>query len=199
MPEQEHKAPVDSFASLRKVDVNEFIEKKNGLSYLSWAFAVDQLLQRDPSATWEYRFGTDPETKESVPFVYIGTTAMVFCTVRAFGVERTAQLPIMDHRNKAIQDPDAFQTNTAMQRCLAKAIALHGLGLYIYAGEDIPPEEEKPEPPKPVATVEEINKAKQILGDAESVDALRGLFDTMPAHLKPILKEYAQALAKGLQ
>lgn len=197
MQVQEHKAPVDSFASLRKVDVNDFIEKKNGLSYLSWAFAVDQLLQRDPTATWEYRFGTDPETKESVPFVYIGSTAMVFCTVRAFGVERTAQLPIMDYKNKAIPRPDSFQTNTAMQRCLAKAIALHGLGLYIYAGEDIPPDEEKPEP-KPVATAEEITKAKQYLGDAETKDDLRKVYEKLPDHLKPALKEYAQALAKGL-
>jgi hypothetical protein len=58
--------------------------------------------------------------------------------VTAFGVPRTAQLPVMDHRNKAIANPDAFQVNTAMQRCLAKAIALHGIGLYIYAGEDLP-------------------------------------------------------------
>ena len=199
MQVQEPKAPVDSFASLRKVDVSEYIEKKNNLSYLSWAFAVDQLLQRDPSATWEYRFGVDPTTKESVPFVYIGATAMVFCTVRAFGVERTAQLPIMDYKNKAIPDPDSFQVNTAMQRCLAKAIALHGLGLYIYAGEDIPPENEKPEPPKPVATAEEILKAKELLGDAESVDELRKVYDKLADHLKPALKEYAQALAKGLQ
>jgi hypothetical protein len=52
----------------------------------------------------------------------------------------TAQLPVMDYRNKAIPNPDAFAVNTAMQRALAKAIALHGIGLYIYAGEDIPSE-----------------------------------------------------------
>jgi hypothetical protein len=59
----------------------------------------------------------------------------------------TAHLPVMDHRNKAIQKPNAFEVNTAMQRCLVKAIALHGLGLYIYAGEDLPEGEE----PKRVA------------------------------------------------
>lgn len=195
--EQEQGGTADNFSTLRKVDVNLYIEKKNGLSYLSWAFAVDQLLQRDPSATWEYRFGVDPNTKEQVPYVYIGATAMVFCTVRAFGVERTAQLPIMDYKNKAIPNPDAFQTNTAMQRCLAKAIALHGLGLYIYAGEDIPPEEEKPEP-KPVATVEEIVKAKKVLAECKSVAELRTAYDAQPEALKPALREYAQALAKGL-
>jgi hypothetical protein len=62
---------------------------------------------------------------------------MVFCTVNAFGKSMTAQLPVMDYRNKAIPNPDAFAVNTAMQRCLAKAIALHGLGLSLYVGEDL--------------------------------------------------------------
>jgi hypothetical protein len=63
---------------------------------------------------------------------------MVFCKVTAFGKSRTAQLPVMDFRNQAIPNPNAYQVNTAMQRCLAKAISLHGIGLYIYAGEDLP-------------------------------------------------------------
>lgn len=135
--------PMLSYAELRKINVSEFVEKKNNLSYLSWAWAVDQLLQRDPGASWDYRW------QDSVPFVKIGETAMVFCTVKAFGVERTAQLPVMDYKNRPIPNPNSFELNTAMQRCLAKAISLHGLGLYIYAGEDLPPGEEKPEePPK---------------------------------------------------
>ena len=120
---------MSKYLELRKIDVSNHIEKKNGLSYLSWAWAVDQLLQQDPSATWEY--------KEPAKF---GETLMVFCTVKAFNKEMTAQLPVMDYRNKAIPNPDAFAVNTAMQRALAKAIALHGIGLYIYAGEDIPSE-----------------------------------------------------------
>lgn len=121
---------ISKFSELRKIDVSDIVEKKMGLSYLSWAWAVDTLLLNDPGATWEY--------KEPAKW---GDTYMVFCTVKAFGVERTAQLPVMDHRNKAVPNPDAFQVNTAMQRCLAKAIALHGIGLYIYAGEDVPKEE----------------------------------------------------------
>jgi len=120
---------ISKFSELRKIDVSGIVEKKMGLSYLSWAWAVDTLLLNDPAATWEY--------KEPVRW---NDTVMVFCTVKAFGVERTAQLPVMDHRNKAVSNPDAFQVNTAMQRCLAKAIALHGIGLYIYAGEDVPDE-----------------------------------------------------------
>lgn len=118
---------MSNYQKLRAINVNEHTEKKNGLTYLSWAWAVDQLLMQDPEATWSYG--------EPVKF---GETMMVFCTVTAFGKPMTAQLPVMDYRNKAISNPDAFAVNTAMQRCLAKAIALHGLGLYIYSGEDLP-------------------------------------------------------------
>ncbi len=123
-----------NYAKLRAIDVSGRIEKKNGLSYLSWAWAVDQLLLQDASATWDYK---DP--------VRFGDTLMVFCTVTAFGKPMTAQLPVMDHRNKAIANPDAFAVNTAMQRALVKAIALHGIGLYVYAGEDLPDNATKPE------------------------------------------------------
>jgi hypothetical protein len=117
---------MSNYMELRKIDVSDKIEKKNGLSYLSWAWAVDTLLQHDPTATWSY----------GQP-VCFGETVMVFCTVNAFGKSMTAQLPVMDYRNKAIPNPDAFAVNTAMQRCLAKAIALHGLGLSLYVGEDL--------------------------------------------------------------
>lgn len=117
----------NQFEKLAKINVAEHIEKKNGLSYLSWVWAVDQLLRTDPAAAWFYG---EPEKW--------GETVMVFCTVTAFGKAMTAQLPVMDHKNKAIANPDAFAVNTAMMRCLVKAIALHGLGLYIYAGEDLP-------------------------------------------------------------
>jgi hypothetical protein len=129
---------MSNFKELSKINVNQHTEKKNGLTYLSWAWAVDQLLQNDPTATWSYG--------ESVKF---GETVMVFCTVTAFGKSMTSQLPVIDFRNKAIPNPDAMAVNTAMQRCLAKAIALHGIGLYIYAGEDIP-QEDKVQAPKKV-------------------------------------------------
>ena len=117
---------MSKYLELRAVDVSDKIERKNGLSYLSWAWAVDTLLIHDQSATWAY----------GQPVMF-GETVMVFCTVTAFGKSMTAQLPVMDYRNKAIPNPDAFAVNTAMQRCLAKAIALHGLGLSLYVGEDL--------------------------------------------------------------
>ncbi len=123
-----------TYEELRKINVNEHIEKKNNLSYLSWAWAVDILFQHDPDANWAYR------EFDGKPYLQVGESFMVFCTVKAFGRERTAQLPIMDYRNKPIAAPTSFDLNTTMQRCLAKAISLHGIGLYIYAGEDVPPD-----------------------------------------------------------
>jgi hypothetical protein len=128
---------MSTFKELSKINVNAHTEKKNGLTYLSWAWAVSQLLEQDPTATWSYG--------EPVKF---GDTLMVFCTVTAFGKSMTSQLPVIDFRNKAIPNPDAMAVNTAMQRCLAKAIALHGIGLYIYAGEDIPQEDKVQAPQK---------------------------------------------------
>ena len=137
---------MSKYLELRKINVNDNTEKKGRFTYLSWAWAVDQLLQLDPMATWEY--------KEPMKF---GDTMMVFCTVTAFGKNMTAQLPVMNNQNKSMINPDSFAVNTAMQRCLAKAIALHGLGLYIYAGEDLPEDEEPPKvtPPKISAKPEE--------------------------------------------
>jgi hypothetical protein len=137
---------MSTFTELAKINVNQHTEKKGNLTYLSWAWAVDQLLRQDDAATWEYRF------HEGKPYVQIGETCMVFCTVKAFGKERTAQLPVMDYKNKAIVTPDAMEVNTAMQRCLAKAIALHGIGLYIYAGEDLPDGNTAATPPAPTST-----------------------------------------------
>jgi len=122
-----------NYNDLRKINVSEHIEKKNGLSYLSWAYAVDTLLQQDPQATWSY----------GAPMQF-GETLMVFCTVHAFNKSMTAQLPVLNFRNQAIPNPDAMAVNTAMQRCLAKAIALHGIGIYIYSGEDLPESEQTP-------------------------------------------------------
>ncbi len=116
-----------NYSDLRKINVNQHVEYRDGLAYLSWAWAVDQLLQYDPEASWDF-----PEPKAW------NETIMVFCRVSAFGQIRVAQLPVMDYHNRAIINPNAFDMNTAMQRCLAKAIALHGIGLYLYAGEDLP-------------------------------------------------------------
>jgi hypothetical protein len=147
------------FLELRKINVNEHTEKKGKFTYLSWSWAVDQLLQQDPQATWTYG---DP--------VYFAETLMVFCSVTAFGKTMTAQMPVINNQNKAIQNPDAMAVNTAMQRCLVKAIALHGLALYIYAGEDLPDEDPVDLTKETNFWLEQINLCKDIgeLKDAYS-------------------------------
>jgi len=136
------------YKTIANINVNAHTEKKNGLTYLSWSWALDQLYRLDEEA--EFSYG---ETK-----VFEDKTQMVYCTVRAFGRSRTAHLPVMDFRNKPIASPDSMQVNTAMQRCLAKAIALHGLGLYVYAGEDLPLEEAQKKEEEAVQKVVEVNK-----------------------------------------
>jgi hypothetical protein len=123
-----------SIEMLLKKNVNEHVEKKNGLSYLSWAWAWAEALKADPKASYKIEMFGDK------CFMDINGTAMVFVTVTMFDKPMTCQLPVMDYRNKAILNPDAFAVNTAIMRCMTKALALHGLGLYLYSGEDVPEE-----------------------------------------------------------
>jgi hypothetical protein len=130
---------------LLKVNVNEHTEKKNGLTYLSWAWAWAEALKADPTATFEVKtFAHDQYTE--MPYMNVNGTGLVWVTVTLFGQPRTCMLPVMDYRNKPIPNPDAFAVNTAIMRCMTKALALHGLGLYIYSGDDLPEEDAKAAP-----------------------------------------------------
>ena len=116
------------WSTLSSIDCSKHIEKKNNLSYLSWAWAWGVLMEHYPEATFEF------DTPQSQP----DGTMMVFCTISIGEASRRMWLPVMDYKNKAIVNPDAFAINTANMRCLVKCMALFGLGLYIYAGEDLP-------------------------------------------------------------
>jgi hypothetical protein len=120
------------FAELAAVNVNDHLEKKGQFNYLSWPFAVSQLRMFDEHATWKI------ERFEGLPFLTTdyGTFVEVAVTVR--GVTLSQIHPVLDSQNKTIPVPSAFQINTSIQRCLVKAIALHGLGIGVYAGEDLP-------------------------------------------------------------
>jgi len=152
-------------SELLKINVNDHIEKKGNLSYLSWAWAWAEVLKIDPAARYtvhEY---------DGLPVIYLkDQTAMVKVSVEIKGDIKTCLLPVLDHRNKPIQNPDSFAVNTSIMRCLAKCIALHGLGLYIYAGEDLPEAER-----------EELNaEIDAKLAACTSVDALTILFKSLP-------------------
>jgi hypothetical protein len=120
-------------SELLKINVNNHIEKKGNLSYLSWAWAWAEVLKIDPRAKWVAHEWSD----RPAMFLPDGT-AMVKVSVTINDDTKTCVLPVMNNRNQAIQNPDAFAVNTATMRCMAKAIAMFGLGLYIYAGEDLP-------------------------------------------------------------
>ena len=122
----------EAINKLLSTNVNEHTDRKGGLTYLSWAWAWAEALKADEDATFKVEMFGDK------CFMDINGTAMVFVTVTMFRKPMTCQLPVMDFRNKAILNPDAFAVNTAIMRCMTKALALHGLSLYIYAGEDLP-------------------------------------------------------------
>ena len=122
----------ESINKLLSTNVNNHTEKKGNLTYLSWAWAWAEALKADEDATYKVEMFGDK------CYMDINGTAMVFVTVTMFRKPVTCQLPVMDFKNKAILNPDAFAVNTAIMRCMTKALSLHGLGLYIYAGEDLP-------------------------------------------------------------
>ncbi len=121
-----------TFARLYAINVNDSVEKKAGFSYLSWPYAVAQLRLADPSATWEVR------RFDGLPFLITEAGVFVEVAVTVQGITLSQIHPVLDGRNRPLLSPTAFDINTSIQRCLVKAIALHGLGLYIYAGEDLP-------------------------------------------------------------
>ena len=126
------------FETLNSVNVNEHTEKKGNLTYLSWAWAWAEIKKRYPAATY-----TIYETPEGVNYFTDGRTAWVKTGLAIEGLEHIEYLPIMDSRNKSIplENITSFDVNKAIQRSLTKAAARHGLGLYIYAGEDLPEED----------------------------------------------------------
>lgn len=149
------------FAVLNAINVNDKTEKKNGLTYLSWAWAWGEIKKRYPDANY-----TIYENADGLNYHTDGRTCWVKTGVTVAGIEHIEHLPVMDNRNRSIpaNAVTSFDVNKAIQRSLTKACARHGLGLYIYAGEDLPEgDEAQSEPaqnPKPngpnMATQEQI-------------------------------------------
>ena len=135
------------FATLNAINVNDKTEKKNGLTYLSWAWAWGEVKKLFPDATY-----TVYENQNGWNYFSDGRTCWVKTGVTVNGIEHIEYLPVMDYKNRSIpaDSVTSFDVNKAIQRSLTKACARHGLGLYIYAGEDLP-EGEKGE------TIENIN------------------------------------------
>lgn len=120
------------FTQLAAVNVSDHVEKKGQFNYLSWPYAVSQLRMFDETATWQI------ERFEGLPFLTTDYGTFVEVAVTVKGVMLSQLHPVLDSKNRPLLAPSAFDINTSIQRCLVKAIALHGLGLSVYAGEDLP-------------------------------------------------------------
>ena len=129
--------------TLSAINVNEHTESKMNLTYLSWAWAWKILKDNYPNATYAFTsHGDDDYEQSNIDYMrYPDDSGSVFCTIYiGKHVKESMWLPVMDNRNNAIKNPNARQISDAKMRCLVKCISMLGLGLYIYAGEDLPDE-----------------------------------------------------------
>ena len=132
-----------NFENVYKIDVSKKTEKKNGLTYLTWASAWAEFKKAYPNATYKIK-----RFENNLPYVFDEKTGfMVFTEVTVDDLTHEMWLPVMDHRNKTLYDAGMTDINKAIMRCLTKNLAMFGLGLYIYEGEDIPEDEEHPKEP----------------------------------------------------
>lgn len=187
------------FETLNAIDCSEHIEKKNGLTYLAWAWAWAMVKKHYPDATFNVY-----ENKDGLNYHHDGRTAWVKTGVTIEGIEMIEYLPVMDNRNQSIplDKVTSFNVNTSIQRSLTKACARHGLGLYIYAGEDLPEEVAKEQAQaaadaktkiieqvkaaKDRAEVTSIwNAHKELQADAQFKAAVMEMSKKYPANPKP--------------
>ena len=154
--------------TLSKIDVSKHTEEKNGLTYLSWAWAWGIVKQHYPLARFQKNLFDSTNTK--MPYM-IDPSGFAFVSVTVFieDEEQTELLPVLDYANKPVANPNSFQVNTALQRCLAKCCAMHGLGHYIYAGEDLPQGVEK------TVSIEDAEGNKK---DVQGLQTLAEVFTT---------------------
>lgn len=156
------------FETLNSINVNEHTEKKGNLTYLSWAWAWAECKKAFPTAQY-----TVYENERGWNYFTDGKTCWVKTGVTIEGQEHIEYLPVMDFKNKSIplENVTSFDVNKTIQRSLTKALARHGLGLYIYAGEDLP--EESPEQIAERQKVEADAKAKLLKQINEVTSALK--------------------------
>lgn len=175
-----------AFAKLAALDCSAHIERKGKFAYLSWPWAVAKLREADETATWEVR------RFDGVPYLRTDCGYFVEVAVTVQGVTLSQIHPVLNAQNRPIEAPTAFDINTSIQRCLVKAIALHGLGLYIYAGEDVP--QASSEEPAEMSAAQ--MSALQTLRDAagSGLDALKGAWSSLNARQREALRDELPAL-----
>jgi hypothetical protein len=172
------------FKTLNAINCNDHIEQKNGLTYLSWAWAWAKVKEHYPDATYKIY-----ENKDGWNYHTDFRTCWVKTGVTINGIEHIEMLPVMDYRNSSIpaDKVTSFDVNKAIQRSLTKACARHGLGLYIYAGEDLPEQVKKEEEERKQKEAEE--QLETACKEAEAC--------TNAAELTAVWNKYPQLHAKG--
>ena len=156
------------YETLSEINVSEHIEKKNGLSYLSWAWAWDSIMRIYPNS-----YSTIYKSETGAPYHTDGRTCWVETGFTVVDEEKEKEIkeyyPITDFRNKSIQleNLTSMDMNTAIQRSLTKCIARHGLGFYIYAGQDLPQETKEEKEKKLIKLTEERKKLETEMLDLE--------------------------------
>lgn len=199
------------FEVLNAIDVNEHTEKKNNLTYLSWAWAWAEVKKRYPDADY-----TIYENKDGLLYHTDGRTAWVKTGVTIEGLEHIEYLPVLDkssHNSLKVSELTSWDVNKAIQRSLTKACARHGLGLYIYAGEDLPeagdaPEAQpkkgskkaQPRPAEPTPADDDKNDLGlviQLVKEANTKDDLLKIWEEWPEvhdQIKPYFSERRKQL-----
>lgn len=187
------------FENLYGIDCKDKIEQKGNLNYLSWTWAWAELLKRYPDSTFKIYETTNPQGYICNYFTD-GKTCWVKVGVTVNGVEHIEELPVMDFRNKSIPFANVTSMDIckSIQRCKTKAIAYHGLGLYIYAGEDLPEEsqEEKPQVKQKPAPKANYKPAVKNYTPSDNFIKLENLVNTYSADCR---KEVVQLCLKALE
>ena len=183
------------FTALANINVNDKTEKKNNLTYLSWAWAWGEIKKQHPDATY-----TIYENKDGWNYHTDGRTCWVKTGMMVQGIEHIEYLPVMDHRNASISADKvtSFDVNKAIQRSLTKAAARHGLGLYIYAGEDLPDDgEEKPMPASKLSETQKTTPAQvSVAKPAEHPMTPKERVESLCNSLRISVKQFGELYAK---
>ena len=189
------------FQTLFDVNVNEHVERKNNLAYLSWAFAWAEVKKRFPNANYRIY-----ENANGWNYFTDGRTCWVKTGVTIEEIEHIEYLPVMDYKNKSIsaEQVTSFDVNKAIQRSLTKALARHGLGLYIYAGEDLPEIETERITPKEALVlkkvIDERNDSQKIYARLLEKYGARSLKELNPLQYVEILnslRDYKEVTEDG--
>lgn len=182
--------------TLSSFDVSEEVKKKGKFDYLSWTWAWAYVKQHYPDATFEKHIFRDNQDNP-LPFMRdVKGHTYVAVTVTIEGIAHTEIHYVMDHKNNSVAHPDGGQVNKALQRCLVKAIAFHGLGINVYAGEDLPLSESDDD-----ADEQETIKDRIISGfaNAQTVDDIDGVWKSNASQIGTLTKQRKSAVTNAFK